>query len=166
MIVQVRVDDRLIHGQVALVWTKELNASAILVANDGAAKNEVAQMTMKMAIPSGKKLLIRSIKDSINVLTDPRGKNMRIFVITNCVKDAYEIAKNVSQVEQVNVANAGRFDQTDKSKIVRFNSAIALNPEEITKLKELDKLPDVDVFSQGLPTSEKVSIPQLIKGKA
>lgn len=76
MIVQVRVDDRLIHGQVALVWTKELNASAILVANDGAAKNEVAQMTMKMAIPSGKKLLIRSIKDSINILTDPRGKKI------------------------------------------------------------------------------------------
>lgn len=29
MIVQVRVDDRLIHGQVALVWTKELNTTRI-----------------------------------------------------------------------------------------------------------------------------------------
>ncbi|MDF7683003.1 PTS sugar transporter subunit IIB [Lactobacillus sp. ESL0679] len=166
MIVQVRVDDRLIHGQVALVWSRELNASAILVANDGAAENDVAQMTMKMAMPSDKKLLIRGIKDSISVLNDPRGKNMRIFVVTNCVKDAYEIAKNVDQVEQVNVANAGRFDQTDKSKIVRFNSAIALNPDEITKLKELDKLSDVETFSQGLPTSEKLTIPQLINGKA
>ena len=36
MIVQVRVDDRLIHGQVALVWSKELNTKHIIVANDAA----------------------------------------------------------------------------------------------------------------------------------
>ncbi|WP_274876028.1 PTS sugar transporter subunit IIB [Enterococcus lactis] len=35
MITQIRVDDRLIHGQVAVVWTKELNAPLLVVANDG-----------------------------------------------------------------------------------------------------------------------------------
>lgn len=166
MIVQVRVDDRLIHGQVALVWTKELDASAILVANDEASKNEVTQMTMKMAAPTGKKLLIRSVADSIEVLNDPRGSSMKIFVITNCVKDAYEIAKNVLEIKEVNVANAGRFDQTDKSKIIRFNSAVALNPAEIDYLKKLDELSHVEVFSQGLPSSSKLTIPKLIEGKA
>lgn len=166
MIVQVRVDDRLIHGQVALVWTKELNASAILVANDEASKNDVAQMTMKMAAPSGKKLLIREVSEAIDVLNDPRGQAMKIFVITNCVKDAYEVAKNVLEIKEVNVANAGRFDQTDKSKIVRFNPAVALNPEEIEALKKLDELSHVEVFSQGLPSSSKLSIPQLMNGKA
>lgn len=165
MIVQVRVDDRLIHGQVALVWTKELNASAILVANNDAAKNEVAQMTMKMAAPTGKKLMIRGVTEAIAVLNDPRGKDMRIFVVTNCVEDAYEIAKNVQEIKEVNVANAGRFDQSDKSKIVRFNSAIALNPTEVEALKKLDKLAHVNVFSQGLPSSSKLTIPQLMSGK-
>ena len=40
MITQVRVDDRLIHGQVAVVWTKELNAPLLVVANDEAAKTK------------------------------------------------------------------------------------------------------------------------------
>ena len=51
MITQIRVDDRLIHGQVAFVWTKELNTPLIMVANDAAAKDEITQMTLKMAVP-------------------------------------------------------------------------------------------------------------------
>ena len=39
MITQIRVDDRLIHGQVAVVWTKELNTPLIIVANDAAAQD-------------------------------------------------------------------------------------------------------------------------------
>ncbi|MGY3779153.1 PTS system mannose/fructose/N-acetylgalactosamine-transporter subunit IIB [Isobaculum melis] len=162
MIVQLRVDDRLIHGQVALVWTRELNASGIVVANNEAAANEVTQMTLKMAVPTGKKLLIRSVEDTIEVLNNPKGKEMRMFVLTNCVKDAYEIAKNVQDIEAVNVANAGRFDKTDKSQIVRLSSAIALNPEEIEALKKLNELKDVKVFSQGLPTSAVQTIDQLL----
>ncbi len=54
MIAQLRVDDRLIHGQVALVWTKELDTPGIVVANDNAANNEMVQMTLKMATPTGK----------------------------------------------------------------------------------------------------------------
>lgn len=162
MIVQLRVDDRLIHGQVALVWTRELNASGIVVANNEAAANEVTQMTLKMAVPTGKKLLIRSVADTIEVLNNPKGKEMRMFVLTNCVKDAYEIAKNVHDIEAVNVANAGRFDKTDKSQIVRLSSAIALNPEEIDALKKLNDLKEVKVFSQGLPTSAVQTIDQLL----
>ena len=52
MITQIRVDDRLIHGQVAVVWTKELNAPLLVVANDSAAQNEVTQMTLKIAVPN------------------------------------------------------------------------------------------------------------------
>ena len=44
MITQIRVDDRLIHGQVAVVWTKELNAPLLVVANDEA-KILAAQLT-------------------------------------------------------------------------------------------------------------------------
>ena len=112
MITQIRVDDRLIHGQVAVVWTKELNAPLLVVANDEAAKNEVMQMTLKMAVPNGMKLLIRSVDDAINIFNDPRGADKRIFVIVNSVSDANKIAQNVENIETGNVANAGRFDKS------------------------------------------------------
>ncbi|EOH97577.1 PTS system mannose/fructose/N-acetylgalactosamine-transporter subunit IIB [Enterococcus pallens] len=155
MITQIRVDDRLIHGQVAVVWTKELNAPLLVVANDEAAKNEVMQMTLKMAVPNGMKLLIRSVEDSIELFNDPRGKDKRIFVIVNSVSDANKIAQQVADVETVNVANAGRFDKSDpKSKVMVFPS-VQLNPDELAAAKELAALERVDSYNQVLPSNPK-----------
>ena len=45
MIIQIRIDDRLIHGQVAMVWARELNTTGILVANDNAEQSDMVKMT-------------------------------------------------------------------------------------------------------------------------
>ena len=156
MITQVRVDDRLIHGQVAVVWTKELNAPLLVVANDEAAKNEVMQMTLKMAVPNGMKLLIRSVDDAIDVFNDPRGKDKRIFVIVNSVADATKIAKNVTDIESVNVANAGRFDKSDPATKTMVFPSVQLNP------KELASLTHVESYNQVLPTNSKLSLKQAV----
>lgn len=155
MITQIRVDDRLIHGQVAVVWTKELNAPLLVVANDEAANNEVTQMTLKMAVPTGMKLLIRTVDEAIRVFNDPRGKDKRIFAIVNSVSDAVKIAKNVEDIETVNVANAGRFDKSDpKDKIMLFPS-VQLNPAELAAAKELAEMTHVQSYNQVLPSNPK-----------
>ncbi|HGD2873075.1 TPA: PTS sugar transporter subunit IIB [Streptococcus agalactiae] len=162
MITQIRVDDRLIHGQVAVVWTKELNAPLLVVANDEAAKNEITQMTLKMAVPNGMKLLIRSVEESIALFKDPRATDKRIFVIVNSVKDACTIAKK-TDLEAVNVANVGRFDKSDPATKVKLTSSLLLNTEELEAAKELASLPDLDVFNQVLPSNTKVNLSQLVK---
>ncbi|AYW44835.1 PTS system mannose/fructose/N-acetylgalactosamine-transporter subunit IIB [Tetragenococcus koreensis] len=158
MITQVRVDDRLIHGQVAVVWTKELNAPLLVVANDEAAKNEVTQMTLKMAVPNGVKLLIRSVDEAIEVFNDPRGKDRRIFVIVNSVSDATKIAQNVEEIEAVNVANTGRFDKSDPSTKTMLFPSVQLNPDELEAAKELAKIEQVDSYNQVLPTNSRYNL--------
>ncbi|EPM7463535.1 PTS system mannose/fructose/N-acetylgalactosamine-transporter subunit IIB [Enterococcus faecium] len=158
MITQIRVDDRLIHGQVAVVWTKELNAPLLVVANDEAAKNEVMQMTLKMAVPNGMKLLIRSVDDAINIFNDPKGADKRIFVIVNSVSDANKIAQNVENIETVNVANAGRFDKSDPSTKKMIFPSVQLNPNELAAAKELAKLDRVNSYNQVLPSNPQLSL--------
>ena len=158
MITQIRVDDRLIHGQVAVVWTKELNAPLLVVANDEAAKNEVMQMTLKMAVPNGMKLLIRSVDDAINIFNDPRGADKRIFVIVNSVSDANKIAQNVENIETVNVANAGRFDKSDPSTKKMIFPSVQLSPNELAAAKELAKLDRVNSYNQVLPSNPQLSL--------
>lgn len=162
MITQIRVDDRLIHGQVAVVWTKELNAPLLVVANDEAAANEITQMTLKMAVPNGMKLLIRSVEDSTAVFNDPRAQDKRIFVIVNTIRDATEIAKKVPSVETVNVANVGRFDKSNPASKVKLASSLLLNPDELEAAKELVSLSHVEAYNQVLPTNTKVSLAQLL----
>ncbi len=163
MIAQLRVDDRLIHGQVALVWTKELNTPGIIVANDNAANNQMVQMTLKMATPTGKKLLIRTVDDAIKVFNNPKGANMRIFALTNSVKDALKIAQNVKDIEGINVANVGRFAK-DANDAVQLSSTLMLSQDELESLKELASL-DIPVFNQVVPSNTKTPIKTLLKNK-
>ena len=153
MIAQVRVDDRLIHGQVALVWTKELGTNRIIVANKHAVESDALRMTLQMGTPAGQKLLVKDVPDACRIVNDPRADSMRIFALTNCVKDVLEL---------VNIANVGRFDKTDPATKVNLNSTIMLNPEELEAAKELCEL-DVPVFHQLIPSNPKVSIKELIE---
>lgn len=163
MITQIRVDDRLIHGQVAVVWAKELNAPLLVVANDEAANNEITQMTLKMAVPTGSKLLIRSIEDAIRVFKDPRGADKRMFVIVNSVVDANRIAQALEDVDTVNIANCGRFDNSDpKSKVMLFPS-VQLNPTELAAAKELATLSHVKSYNQVLPSNKQYDLATALK---
>lgn len=162
MIISIRVDERLIHGQVALVWTKEFNTTHIVVANDEAATNNLQQMTLKMATPTGVKLLIKSVEDSKRIFNDPRAKDMRLFVLTSNVKDALEIVKNC-EVGSVNVANIGRItNPKEGEERVRLNSSLFADEEELQAIKELIK-EDIPAYHQILPSNHKTSLESLIK---
>lgn len=51
-IVLVRIDNRLIHGQVATMWSAVTGANLLLVANDAVATDEFRQGLMNMAAPA------------------------------------------------------------------------------------------------------------------
>lgn len=159
MIESIRVDDRLIHGQVALIWSKEYKTTHIVVANDEAAVNEMQQMTLRMATPSGIKLLIKSVADSINVFNNPKASEIKLFVLTNTVKDALEIVKTCKNVKTVNVANAGRFDKTKNKRAL--NSCLLLNESEIQALHELIAY-DLPVFHQVIPSDAPIKMSKLL----
>lgn len=68
MIKLLRVDYRLVHGQVAISWSRHIGADCILVANDEVAKDEMRQSMLRLSKPQGMKLVIKSIEDSHNLI--------------------------------------------------------------------------------------------------
>ena len=137
MIVEIRVDDRLIHGQVALVWTKKLNAKAIVVANDHASKDNIQQMTLKMATPENVKLAIKSMQDAVQLINNPKAKDMRIFVLVNSICDALFLSENIDDIERINIANVGRFDGVDEAEKSKLSSTILISKSEQVALEQL-----------------------------
>ena len=65
MILIFRVDHRLLHGQVVFSWCSTLNPDCILVADDDVVNDELRKTTLKLGKPSGTKLVIKSIDDSM-----------------------------------------------------------------------------------------------------
>lgn len=138
MIKELRVDDRLIHGQIALTWPKALGIDHILVANDKASQNKTQQMTLKMAVSSNIKVLVRSVDEAIKLFENPKAQAMGMMIIVNSVADAERIASALpTLVQRVNVANVGRFDGVDKADKVAVNSQILLSQPEMVAAEKL-----------------------------
>ena len=153
-ITALRVDDRLIHGQVAMTWTKQLAVQGIVVANDEAANDNTQKMALKMAVPGGIKSLIKPVDEAIRILNNPKASRMRILVLTRTVKDALKIRQSVGEIGFLNVGNTGRFDGIDVSEKLVLTPTIMLTKAEQQALKGLVAL-EPKTCMQQVPNDEQ-----------
>ena len=94
-----RIDHRLLHGQVAFVWCRSLNADAILIVSDAVAKDEMRMATMRLAKPAGVKLVIKSVEDSIKVINSGVTDKYKLMVVVENVQDAYDLVKACERIK-------------------------------------------------------------------
>ncbi len=132
MIKLLRVDHRLLHGQVAFAWTGYLGADSILIANDAVIKDDLRKTTLRLAKPQGIKLVMKSIEESIQAINEGQTDKYKLFVVVENIHDAYLIASQVSQIELVNVGSAKAKPNTKT-----LSNNVHVLPEEEEMLKKL-----------------------------
>ena len=82
-IVLTRIDDRLIHGQVATAWSKVTNANRIIVVDDEVANDSFMEMVLKSATPSSLSVDVLTVNDALKVInSDDTGERVIILVKT------------------------------------------------------------------------------------
>ena len=132
MIKLLRVDHRLLHGQVAFSWTQELGVDCILIANDDVPNNEIRKTAMKLAKPQGVKLVIKNISDSIKALKSGVTDKYKLFIVVESVADAYSLATAYPQIDHINLGGTKPADGTKQ-----ISKAINVTNDDESKLKEL-----------------------------
>lgn len=88
MIKLVRVDHRLLHGQVAFSWTNGVGANCILVASDTVVNDDVWKTTLKLGKPSGVKLVIKNMADSIAAINSGVTDKYKLIIVVQTIKEA------------------------------------------------------------------------------
>ncbi len=156
MIKLTRIDDRLVHGQVAFTWTPSLGVDCLLIANDKVVKDEFQKMTLNLAKPSGIKMLIKSIADAATFLNDERSKPLKILVLVNNVKDA---AALVALVPEITSVNLGGLRSKDGSKLI--SKAFAVNEDDIAIIRDLLEK-GIELEVRQVPTDHKQLVKDLI----
>ena len=144
MLVGLRVDHRLLHGQVAFSWTSALGADCILIANTAVTNDNLRKTAIKMAKPAGTKLVIKNIEDSIKALNSGV-----TFVIVENVKDAYELMTKAD----IHSVTLGGTKATNETK--NISKAVNLTDEEISLVKELIERGD-EVEIRMVPADKKM----------
>lgn len=132
MIKCLRVDHRLLHGQVAFSWTSYLDADCILIANDSVVNDEIRKMSIKMAKPQGVKLVLKSIDDGIKAVNSGVTDKYKLFIVVESINDAYRFAKETSTIKSINLGGTKAKEGTKN-----ISKAINILPKEEQMIKEL-----------------------------
>lgn len=157
MVKMLRVDERLLHGQVALNWVQYVNASSILIGNDGIMDDEIGKLALKMAKPSGFKMAIRSIEGSAELLNDPRSAEISIFVIVRTIADALRLVKLTGEVKQINI---GGVKKKEGGKMVAVGTFV--DQRDLDDLRELKNYVDKIEF-RTLPSDSAKSVDSILQ---
>lgn len=108
MIKWVRLDERMIHGQVATKWSRTLGVDRIVVADDTAAASDIMQKSLMMAAPTTCKTAIVTVDKAVSLCNDPRAAGLKILLIVSTPENLLRVAKEVKDIPQINVGNYGR----------------------------------------------------------
>lgn len=98
-----RVDDRLVHGQVVEGWLPVLKADLIVVVSESAAADPVQSALMKMALPPSVGLLVAGVSEAAEALASPKMAARRALVLVPGPAEALALLKKGVAVERVNV---------------------------------------------------------------
>lgn len=162
MIKLFRIDERLIHGQIAIKWSRHTGVDSIVVANDNAASNTMIQKSLKMAAPPGIKTVIKTLDAAIETLNDPRCEPLKVLVLVNSPQDALKIVRNVKGVPFVNVGNYGRVaPKKPGMERARFDNNLYCDEEETAQFREL-MLSGLECIYQTTPEEPAIPLKKLI----
>lgn len=158
MLKLVRIDDRLVHGQVAVGWTSSAAANTIFVVNDQAQKDKVKAMALDLAKPAGVKLYIRGVKESGSIIKKfADAQKAQVLVLIRNIQDALALVKESGNaIRSINVGGL-RFEEGKK----KLNDFISLSDKDIEDLKELEEL-GVKLDFRMLPRDKKITLPELL----
>ena len=151
-----RIDNRLVHGQVATQWNSTLGSNLILVANDDVASNNMRQNLMKMAAPAGVATRFFSLQKTIDVIgkASPRQK---IFIVAETPEDVLTLVKGGVPIKKVNIGNMHMAE--GKRQVA---GSVAVDDADVAAFKRLQEL-GVELEIRRVPTEHAENIEKLFK---
>lgn len=149
----VRVDYRMVHGQIVAKWIKFRPVDRLILADDSLVDDSFMGDIYRMAVPD-REVDIVKLGD---VQTAIDRKNDTVLLIFKDVASAYTVYKNGLQLPELNV---GAVQNSAQRKAVV--QGVALSVEEYEKLSEM-KAEGVNVFLQPIPENDPVSLGSIEK---
>jgi len=157
MIKLLRLDERLIHGQIAIKWSRHLSVSHIVVIN------EIIKKSLLMAAPPTVKVAIKGMDDGIKLLMDPRTAEMSILVLVGSPQEVLKLLNTVKGIQKVNIGNYGRVAPKEGVEFRKtYRNNLFLYEKEVVILREILDT-GVECIYQTTPEETPESLKSIIK---
>lgn len=157
-IVHIRVDDRLIHGQVATRWASHFNANRIMIIDDAVAANDIEKMMLRSAAPDGCNTSILARETAFNNISQGNYENQKVLILVKTPEIALQMLNSGLAVKQLNIGNMSNKD--DRKQIKR---SVSISDSELEIIRELLER-GVSVTAQMTPEEPDTDISTFLKG--
>ncbi|WP_277904115.1 PTS mannose/fructose/sorbose transporter subunit IIAB [Enterococcus lactis] len=144
-IVNVRMDERLIHGQVAGIWAPSLHTQRIIVINDEAAADTLQKSSLRMAAPTSMRLSVLPVESAAKNIRSGKYGKQRLFLVFKNPTDVLRYLKAGGKLTHVNVGNMS-YKEGSKD----ITKSIKVLDEEIDVFESIAAM-DINVTAQLVP---------------
>ncbi|MEC5341656.1 PTS mannose transporter subunit IIAB [Brenneria populi] len=155
-----RIDDRLIHGQVATRWTKETNVTRIIVVSDDVAADNVRKTLLTQVAPPGVTAHVVDVAKAIRVYNNPKYAADRVMLLFTNPTDVLTLVENDVRITSVNIG--GMAFRQGKTQV---NNAVSIDEKDIAAFKTLDKR-GIELEVRKVSTDSKIKMMDLINKMA
>lgn len=104
-LVLVRVDCRLIHGQVVETWLPHTGADCLVVANDDLAANPFLRSVMELAVPRSIHVVFCRLDEVARELDTVERRGERAILLCSTFADAVRIYEGGTRFSSINIGN-------------------------------------------------------------
>lgn len=129
-----RIDDRLIHGQVATIWSKETRCQRIIVCNDDVANDEIRRTLLTQVAPPGVQSHVVSIEKAVKVIKNPKYENDIVLLLFTNPTDVLRLVDAGIDITTVNIGG-----MSFKEGKTQVTGAISVNDDDIKAFKLLNE---------------------------
>lgn len=152
-----RIDDRLIHGQVATRWTKETRVKRIIVVSDEVAKDEVRSTLLKQVAPPGVTAHVVDVAKCIRVYNNPKYAGERVMLLFTNPTDVERLVEAGVDITSVNIG--GMAFHEGKTQVT---NAVSINQKDIDAFNYLNSK-NIELEVRKVSSDSKVQMMDLIK---
>ncbi|HEL2592259.1 PTS sugar transporter subunit IIB [Streptococcus suis] len=129
----VRIDDRLVHGQVVTTWLKKYDIEQVIIVNDDIVQDKTRQTILKLSAPTGLKIIFFSIDRFVEVLKTVPINKTTMLIYTN-PQDVYRSVEGGLKLSYLNVGQMSK--REDNTKITGGVAISSKDKEYFKKLVE------------------------------
>ena len=152
----VRIDDRLIHGQVSVGWVKVLSPDRILIADDRVAASEWEKEAYTSAAPQDIKATILSVADALEFLRSDVFPSEKIILLVSSPADLVRLVEGGLSVGEVNVG--GVHFREGRKKLLPYLYLDSGDEDSLRKLAEQG----IILEARDVPTAKGIDVISLI----
>ena len=151
----VRLDERLVHGQLIVRWGKPLDVSLIVLVDDRVRESDWEQELFRMGIPPDVELQFASVAEAIAAAPAWAASPRRTFVVTGDVDSLVRLVERAPDVRRINIG--GVHQQPRRRQRLPY---VFLSDDEAAQLGRLAER-GVDVSAQDVPNARPVPLAEI-----